>query len=79
MVSLLKLDFKTYGKSNRKTKRNRKSFAKGGRKQKSKIDLSSDEDLPIAIMNLTSIEERLFFTGAKTGKSEYYDLLNKAR
>ncbi len=43
------------------------------------LDLSSDEDLSIAIMNLVSIEEHFFFTGAKTGKSEYYDLLNQAR
>jgi hypothetical protein len=43
------------------------------------LDLSSDEDLSIAIMNLISIEEHFFFTGAKTGKGEYFDLLNKAR
>ncbi len=47
--------------------------------KKGKLDLSSDEDLSIAIMNLISIEEHFFFTGAKTGKSEYYDLLNKTR
>lgn len=44
-----------------------------------KLDLSSDEDLSIAIMNLISIEEHFFFTGAKTGKPEYFDLLNQAR
>jgi hypothetical protein len=44
-----------------------------------KLDLSSDEDLSIAIMNLISIEEHFFFTGAKTGKPEYYDLLSKVR
>ena len=43
------------------------------------LDLSSDEDLSIAIMNLISIEEHLFFTGNKTGKSKYFDLLNEAR
>ncbi|MFA5023987.1 MAG: hypothetical protein WC523_03485 [Patescibacteria group bacterium] len=43
------------------------------------LDLSSDQDLSIAIMNLVSIEEHFFFTGAKTGKSEYYDLLNEVR
>lgn len=47
--------------------------------KKGKLDLSSGEDLSIAIMNLISIEEHFFFTGAKTGKPEYYDLLNKAR
>jgi hypothetical protein len=30
-------------------------------------------------MNLVSIEEHFFFTAAKTGKNEYYDLLNEAR
>jgi hypothetical protein len=44
-----------------------------------KLDLSSDEDLSIAIMNLISIEEHFFFTGAKTGKSEYYEMLNEVR
>lgn len=47
--------------------------------KKSELDLSSDEDLSIAIMNLISIEEHFFFTGAKTGKPEYFDLLNTAR
>ena len=31
------------------------------------LDLSSDEDLSIAVMNLISIEEHLFFSGGKTG------------
>jgi len=44
-----------------------------------KLDLSSDEDLSVAIMNLVSIEEHFFFTGAKTGKSKYYEFLNQAR
>lgn len=44
-----------------------------------KIDLSSDEDLSIAIMNLVSIEEHFYFTGVKTNKAEYFDLLQKAR
>lgn len=44
-----------------------------------KLDLSSDEDLSIAIMNLISIEEHLFFTGNKTGKTKYFDLLHQAR
>lgn len=45
----------------------------------SELDLSSDEDLSIAIMNLISIEEHFFFTGAKLGKPEYFDLLATAR
>jgi len=44
-----------------------------------KLDLSSDEDLSIGIMNLISIEEHLFFTANKTGKDEYYALLNEVR
>ena len=47
--------------------------------KKGELDLSSDEDLSIAVMNLISIEEHFFFTGAKTGKPEYFDLLNTAR
>jgi len=48
-------------------------------KKQDKMDLSSDEDLSIALMNLISIEEHLFFSGAKTGKTEYYELLNEVR
>lgn len=42
-------------------------------------DLSSDQDLTIAIMNLISIEEHLMFSGAKTGKNSYYDLIEQVR
>lgn len=48
-------------------------------KKKDLMDLSSDQDLVIGIMNLISIEEHFFFTGAKTGKKEYYDLINEVR
>lgn len=48
-------------------------------KKQEKMDLSSDQDLSIAIMNLISIEEHLFCTGAKTGKSQYYDWINDVR
>ena len=43
------------------------------------LDLSSDEDLSIGIMNLISIEEHLFFTANKTNKDKYYTLLNEIR
>lgn len=43
------------------------------------VDLSSDEDLSIAIMNLISMEEHLFFTSQKTGKPQYLTLLNEVR
>lgn len=48
-------------------------------KKQDKLDLSSDQDLSIAIMNLVSIEEHFFFTGAKLGKPEYFDLLQEVR
>lgn len=44
-----------------------------------KLDLSSDEDLSIAIMNLISMEEHFFFTYNKTKDSKYLDLLNEVR
>ncbi|HPW34735.1 MAG TPA: hypothetical protein PK367_03210, partial [Candidatus Paceibacterota bacterium] len=48
-------------------------------KTKDKFDLSSDEDLSIAVMNLVSIEEHFFFTAQKTQNPEYLDLLNEVR
>jgi hypothetical protein len=48
-------------------------------KKEGKIDLSVDEDLSIAIMNLISLEEHFFFTAEKTGKDEYYKLLETIR
>lgn len=44
-----------------------------------RLDLSSDEDLSIAVMNLISIEEHLFFSGGKTGKSKYFGVLKQIR
>ena len=43
------------------------------------LDLSSDQDLSIAIMNLISLEEHFFFSGAKTGKPGFYDMINTVR
>lgn len=48
-------------------------------KKDNKLDLSSDEDLSIAIMNLVSIEEHFFFTAQKTGNDKYFDLLKEVR
>lgn len=48
-------------------------------KKQDKMDLSSDQDLSIAVMNLISIEEHFFFTAEKTGKNEYFDMLNEVR
>ncbi len=49
------------------------------RKKVNPKDLSSDQDLTIAIMNLISIEEHLVFSGAKTGKKSFYDLIEEVR
>lgn len=62
-----------------KKKEIQKLLQKVSESKKGKLDLSSDEDLSIAVMNLVSIEEHFFFTGAKTDKSEYFELLNKTR
>lgn len=48
-------------------------------KKANPLDLSSDQDLTIALMNLVSLEEHFFFSGAKTGKTEFYELINTAR
>ena len=48
-------------------------------KKDNPLDLSSDEDLSIAIMNLISIEEHLFFSANKTGNSQYYEIMKEVR
>ena len=48
-------------------------------KKGGKLDLSLEEDLSIAIMNLISLEEHFFFTAEKTEKREYLNLLNETR
>ncbi len=48
-------------------------------KEKEKYDLSADEDLSLALMNLISMEEHFFFSGAKSGEKKYYDFLNEVR
>lgn len=48
-------------------------------KKSGTIDLSMEEDLAIGVMNLISLEEHFFFTGAKTGKKEYFNLLFEVR
>jgi hypothetical protein len=44
-----------------------------------KLDLSSGEDLSVAVMNLISIEEHLFFSFGKTKNEKYIELLNQIR
>ena len=48
-------------------------------KKQDKMDLSSDQDLVFAIMNLVSIEEHLATSGGKTDNPAYYDLLRQVR
>ncbi|MDP3901531.1 MAG: hypothetical protein Q8Q37_00960 [bacterium] len=48
-------------------------------KKSKTVDLSTEEDLSLAIMNLISLEEHLFFTGEKTKKADYFDLLQETR
>lgn len=48
-------------------------------KKSGSIDLSTEEDLSIAVMNLVSLEEHFFFSGVKTGKTSYFDFLKEIR
>lgn len=43
------------------------------------VDLSMEEDLSLAVMNLVSLEEHFFFTGERTGKGEYFGFLSEVR
>lgn len=48
-------------------------------KTSGEIDLSTEEDLSVAIMNLVGLEEHFYFTGVKTNKPQYFDLLKEVR
>ncbi|MEK7212315.1 MAG: hypothetical protein AAB686_01400 [Patescibacteria group bacterium] len=48
-------------------------------KASGEVDLSSEEDLSLAVMNLVSLEEHFFMTGEKTQKPEYFDILAEVR
>jgi len=48
-------------------------------KQKSGVDLSTAEDLSLAVMNLISLEEHFFFTGVKVGNDAYFDTSQEVR
>ena len=48
-------------------------------KEKSGVDLSTAEDLSLAIMNLISLEEHFFFTGVKTKDDEYFETSKEIR
>ena len=48
-------------------------------KKEAGVDLSTTEDLSLAVMNLISLEEHFFFTGAKTADSSYFETGAAAR
>ncbi len=48
-------------------------------KKEGGVDLSTSEDLSLAVMNLISLEEHFFFTGVKTHKDEYFDTAQEIR
>ncbi|MEM3126604.1 MAG: hypothetical protein QW331_00850 [Candidatus Woesearchaeota archaeon] len=52
---------------------------KGEELKKQGFDLSRDEDLSIAIMNLISLEEHFYFTAMKTDNQQYLEMLNSIR
>ena len=43
------------------------------------FDLSLDEDLSLALMNLVSLEEHAYFSAQKTGEDKYLDMLQEIR
>ena len=47
--------------------------------RKGDVDLSRDEDLSIALMNLISLEEHFYFSAMKTNNQKYLEMLNSVR
>ena len=47
--------------------------------KKGDVDLSRDEDLSIALMNVISLEEHFYFTAMKTENQKYIGMLNSIR
>ncbi|MBS3095164.1 hypothetical protein J4231_00625 [Candidatus Woesearchaeota archaeon] len=47
--------------------------------KKGSVDLSRDEDLAIAIMNIVSLEEHFYFTAMKTSNQKYLEMLESVR
>lgn len=60
-------------------KRIKKWLKKAEEVKKGNLDLSRDEDLSIAIMNMVSLEEHFYFTAMKTGNDNYLDMLKSIR
>ena len=57
----------------------KKWLSKIGEVKKGEFDLSVDEDLSIAIMNLVSLEEHFYFSAMKTEDQKYLDMLHSVR
>ncbi len=56
-----------------------KEWLKKVEDSKKGYDLSKDEDLSIALMNLISLEEHFYFTAMKTDNQKYLEMLNSVR
>ncbi len=52
---------------------------KGEQLKQKGFDISRDEDLSIALMNLVSLEEHFYFTAMKTNDAKYLDMLKAVR
>src|ERR1035437_5200308 len=48
-------------------------------KKEGGVDLTSAEDLSVAVMHLIGLEEHFVFTGLKTSKDSYFDLSSEIR
>jgi hypothetical protein len=48
-------------------------------KEEAGVDLSTAEDLSLAVMNLVSLEEHFYFTAVKTDKDAYFDTALEVR
>jgi len=48
-------------------------------KKQNRLDLSSDQDLTLGIMNLVNLEEEFFLLGAEHNYREFYDVLLRVR
>ncbi|MFZ2038398.1 MAG: hypothetical protein WAV11_00450 [Minisyncoccia bacterium] len=48
-------------------------------KKTGEVDITSEEDLSLAVMNLIGVEEHLYFTAEKTKKPVYFEMLHEAR
>ncbi len=57
----------------------KKWISKIEKAKKGDVDLSTDEDLSIALMNIISLEEHFYFTAMKTENQTYLDMMHSIR